>query len=108
MTLDLQIQDTGNHMLVENVYKEGDTVSIKIPSGEEVVGRLVEETPSHVKLKKPMMVVMSGQGIGLAPYMFTTTSTDIKFNASLIITTAKTIEDINKKYLEATTGLKLN
>ena len=54
------------------------------------------------------MVVMSGQGIGLAPYMFTTTSTDIKFNASLIITTAKTIEDINKKYLEATTGLKLN
>jgi len=44
----------------------------------------------------------------LAPYMFTTTSTHIKFNASLIITTAKTIEDINKKYLEATTGLKLN
>tara|TARA_B100001287_G_scaffold57253_1_gene45505 strand:- start:173 stop:460 length:288 start_codon:yes stop_codon:yes gene_type:complete len=95
-------------MLVENVYKEGDTVSIKITSGEEVIGRLVEETPSHVKLKKPMMVVMSGQGIGLAPYMFTIKSEDIKFNANLVVTTAKTIEDINKKYLEATTGLKLN
>ena len=40
--------------------------------------------------------------------MFTTTSEDIKFNANLVVTTAKTIEDINKKYLEATTGLKLN
>ena len=81
MILDFQIQDTGNHMLVENVYKEGDTVSIKITSGEEVVGRLVEETPSHVKLKKPMMVVMSGQGIGLAPYMFTTTSTCLLYTS---------------------------
>ena len=95
-------------MLVEGPYKENDTISIKITSGEEIVGRLVEETSAHVKLRKPMMVVMAGQGIGLAPYMFTSGSEYMSFNNNLIVTKAKTIEDINKKYLETTTGLKLN
>ena len=38
-------------MLVQSTYKANDTVSIKITSGEEIVGRLVEETSEYVRLK---------------------------------------------------------
>ena len=55
-----------------------------------------------------MMVVASGQGIGLAPYMFTSASEDMSFNKDLIVTMTATVADINTKYLETTTGLKLN
>jgi len=72
-------------MLVQSTYKSNDTVSIKITSGEEIVGRLVEETSDYVRLKKPMMVVAAGQGIGLAPYMFTSASEDMSFNKDLIV-----------------------
>ena len=95
-------------MLVQSTYKSNDTVSIKITSGEEIVGRLVEETSDYVRLKKPMMVVAAGQGIGLAPYMFTSASEDMSFNKDLIVTMTCTVADINTKYLETTTGLKLN
>ena len=95
-------------MLVQSPYKANDTVSIKITSGEEIVGRLVEETSEYVRLKKPMMVVAAGQGIGLAPYMFTSASEDMSFNKDLIVTMTATVADINTKYLETTTGLKLN
>ena len=93
-------------MLVQSTYKANDTVSIKITSGEEIVGRLVEETSEYVRLKKPMMVVAAGQGIGLAPYMFTSASEDMSFNKDLIVTMTATVADINTKYLETTTGLK--
>ena len=93
-------------MLVQSTYKSNDTVSIKITSGEEIVGRLVEETSDYVRLKKPMMVVAAG--IGLAPYMFTSASEDMSFNKDLIVTMTGTVADINTKYLETTTGLKLN
>ena len=33
-------------MLIETPYKNGDTVSLKLSSGEEIVGRLEEETPT--------------------------------------------------------------
>ena len=95
-------------MLVQSTYKANDTVSIKITSGEEIVGRLVEETSEYVRLKKPMMVVAAGQGIGLAPYMFTSASEDMSFNKDLIVTMTATVADINTNYLETTTGLKLN
>ena len=35
-------------MLIEAPYKVGDTVSIKLSSGEEMVCRLEEENDTHV------------------------------------------------------------
>ena len=45
-------------MLIEAPYKYGDTVSLKLSSGEEIVARLDSETPTEYTLKKPMVLIM--------------------------------------------------
>ena len=39
-------------MIIETPYKVGDTVSIKLSSGEEMVARLEEEKDDHIVIKK--------------------------------------------------------
>jgi small nuclear ribonucleoprotein (snRNP)-like protein len=46
-------------MLIETPYKVGDTVSIKLSSGEELVARLEAETDKHYTLSKPLMLTMN-------------------------------------------------
>ena len=48
-------------MLIETPYKNGDTVSLKLSSGEEIVARLDEETPTKFVLTKPMVLIMQAQ-----------------------------------------------
>ena len=57
-------------MLLETPYKIGDTVSFKLSSGEELVGRLESENDKSYTLNKPMVIIAQQQGLGLAPFMF--------------------------------------
>jgi len=41
-------------MLIEAPYKIGDVVSLKLSSGEEILGRLESEDTNNYTLKKPM------------------------------------------------------
>lgn len=98
-------------MLIEAPYKVGDTVSLKLSSGEEIVARLESESKDQYTLKRPMMLVMNGQGgVGLGPYMMSVNPEKGNFVvlASSVACIAKTDEQISKTYIEQTTGLKLN
>jgi hypothetical protein len=57
-------------MLFEIPYKSGDTVTLKLISGEEVVGRIGDSTDGQIVLTKPMTFIMGPQGLGMVPYMF--------------------------------------
>jgi len=93
-------------MLIEKPYEVNDVVSIKLSSGEELVGKLVEEGPEVVTLAKPLMLSMTQKGMGLAPYMFTVNpESTIKFNDKNIITIVKTMDTMAKQYIQSTTGL---
>lgn len=93
-------------MLFETPYQNGDTVSLKLSSGEEVIGRLEEETKDSIKLHKPLMLTMSQQGIGLAPFMFTANpDTSITLKQDKVICIVKTIDEMSKQYISNTTGI---
>ena len=93
-------------MLIEAPYKNGDTISLKLTSGEEVVARLEEETNNGFKLNKPLMLTMTQQGIGLAPFMFTASPDTVIFIASdKVICVVKTIDEMSKQYISSTTGI---
>lgn len=95
-------------MLIEIPYKTGDTVTLKLISGEEVVGRLGEPTQDVVTLTKPMTFIMGPQGLGMVPYMFSAPQdAKIKIKESAIVTIVKTDEQVNKQYIQQTTGLSL-
>lgn len=93
-------------MLIETPYKNGDTVSLKLTSGEEVIARLEEEKDTVFVLHKPMALVAGQQGIGMAPFMFSV-SPDAKFNlqAHAVSCIAKTEKDLASQYTQQTTGL---
>ena len=94
-------------MLIETPYKVGDTVSIKLSSGEEMVCRLEEENDTHVIVKKPMMLVAGKNGAGLAPFMFTVDmESKVKLANSSVICVVKTGKEPADMYLKSTTGLQ--
>ena len=93
-------------MLIEAPYKEGDTVSFKLSSGEEIVARLEKETANEFTVKKPMVLIAQQEGLGLAPFMFSV-SPDAKFNLqqTSISCIAKTEGEIAKQYTQQTSGI---
>ena len=95
-------------MIIETPYKIGDTVSLKLSSGEEIVARLEEETATKFVLNKPMVLIMQQQGLGLAPYMYSV-SPDAKFNilATTVSCVAKTEVDIADQYISSTSNIQM-
>ena len=95
-------------MLIETPYKIGDTVSLKLSTGEEVIARLEDETDTNVTLHKPMVLIANQQGLGMAPFMFSV-SPDSKFKLRLSSVTCivKTEKEIASQYTQQTTGIAL-
>jgi len=95
-------------MLIETPYKNGDTISLKLSSGEEIVARLDEETSTKFVLIKPMVLIMQQQGLGLAPFMFGV-SPDAKFElqAHAVSCMAATETEIAKQYTASTSNIQV-
>ena len=95
-------------MLIETPYKEGDVISLKLTSGEEVVARLEKETNDTIELHKPLMLIAQQQGLGLAPFMFSVgPNTKFILKARSVMCIAKTVDDLSKEYTTQTTGIHL-
>lgn len=93
-------------MLIETPYKVGDTVSIKLSSGEELIARLEDEKAESIVIRKPLMVAVTQQGLGLAPYMFTIApDAKITINTRNVICINKTLDEMAKQYLSNTSGI---
>ena len=93
-------------MLIETPYKVGDTVSIKLTSGEEVVARLEKEDNDSLVLNKPLMVTATQQGLGLAPFMFTIgPDAKVKIDSNKVVCIVKTLESMSKQYITSTSGI---
>ena len=95
-------------MLIETPYKINDTVSFKLSSGEEILGRLEAEDSAGYTILKPMVLIANEKGLGLAPFMFSV-SPDGKFklNINSVTCIAKTENEIGKQYVAQTSGLQL-
>jgi hypothetical protein len=95
-------------MLLEETYKSGDTISIKLSSGEELVAKLNSETKDAMIIEKPMILMATQQGAGLAPFMFTISpDTKVTIRNKNVICTVKTAKDAADMYIQSTTGIQL-
>jgi hypothetical protein len=91
-------------MLIETT-KQGDILTVKLTSGEELVGRLDSETDTHIKLKMPLTLIMSQQGVGLQQYLFTADPEKLlTINKTAIACFTSTREEFAKAYQERTSG----
>ena len=87
---------------------ETNTVySIKVTSGEELVGKVIEQTDTTITLEQGITIGMGQQGMQMIPAMFTTLPTsNITINTANITMVADTADDVKDAYREATTGIK--
>jgi hypothetical protein len=95
-------------MLISKGFAEGEVVTLKLTSGEELVAKLVEDGPLHYKLKNPQVIGMGPKGPGLMPYLFTVSpEKEIKLQKSTVTVAEPTDEQFAKQFIESTTGIAL-
>ena len=95
-------------MLISKGFAEGEVVTLKLTSGEELVAKLVEDGPLHYKLKNPQVIGMGPKGPGLMPYLFTVSpDKEIKLQKSTVTVAEPTDEQFAKQFIESTTGIAL-
>lgn len=96
-------------MLIEKKYSEGEVVSLKLMSGEEVLGKYVKEDMMSYTISRPVMLTAGAKGVGLAPYMLTVNpDRSFDFNKTAILSHGPTDQDIAKQYVEQTSGIALS
>lgn len=98
-------------MLIRNI-KTNEVISIKLTSGEEIVGYFLDQTKNTLRVRKPLSLTVTQQGNpSLAPYFITSDVMDIaqevEFNLSTVVAIVKTKKDFADSYTQATSGLTL-
>jgi hypothetical protein len=88
-----------------------DIVTIKLSSGEEIVGKLTQRTIDSVYLAKPIQIIMQPvapkqMGLAFHPVLGSVGDVTMQFPlANLTIRPVKTGDDVARNYIQATTGL---
>ena len=93
-------------MLIEPAYKLGDVITIKLTSGEELVGKFEADDDKTIKVNKPLTLVASEKGIGLQQFLFTADidkSYTIKHQAITLI--HKTRPEFAEAYAKQTSSI---
>jgi hypothetical protein len=102
-------------VLIKNdKVKVGDIVTIRTTNGEEVVGKLAAQDDKTIVLSKPIgisaQMTQTGEvGLSFVPFVVTRDdSADFIISLrGLLVYPGKCREDIQKSYIQATTGLTL-
>ena len=95
-------------MIIETPYKVNDTVTIKTAAGEELIGKFVEENDKTVTIHKPLALMATQQGVGLAPFAFTIPQdAKIVLNKNAILFVHKTEKDMANQYIQNTSGIQM-
>lgn len=96
-------------MLVNSGYKKGETICVKVSTGEEIVGRF-ESQDGDIEVVKPCVITLNpqnGQAM-LIPWLMsidTNSSEPIKIRKEHIITTNKPNKSLSDAYIQNTTGI---
>lgn len=96
-------------MLIDKGVSVGEVITLKLTSGEELVAKLAEETATHYKLSRPMVIGMGQKGPGLMPYLFTVSpEKDIKLSKTTVTVVEATDKVFADQFIQSTTGIALS
>lgn len=95
-------------MLIDKGVTEGEVITLKLTSGEEIVAKLVEDGAAYYKLKNPQVIGMGPKGPGLMPYLFTVDpSKEIKLLKTTVTVAEATDKAFADQFIQSTTGIAL-
>lgn len=100
-------------MLIENPVKQGDIISLKLMTGEELVCKLKSKENNVWTVYNPLVLVISpdqsgNQSVNVIPYMFgQNKDNSVKISDDKVLAHCLTQENIKNQYIEMTTGIKI-
>ncbi len=95
-------------MLIDKGVAAGEVITLKLTSGEEIVAKLVEETATHYKLSRPMVIGMGPKGPGLMPYLFTVSpDKEVRLQKTTVTLAEATDKEFANQFIQSTTGITL-
>ena len=95
-------------MIIKKPIESQSTITIKTTGGDEIVARFIEEDNTTITIKKPLALMVTQQGIGLGPYVFTAdVDENIVINKSAIVFFTKTDKEMATQSMSSTTGLAM-
>jgi hypothetical protein len=95
-------------MLIDKGVTEGEVITLKLTSGEEIVAKLVEDGAAYYKLKNPQVIGMGPKGPGLMPYLFTVNpDKEIKLLKTTVTVAEATDKAFADQFIQSTTGIAL-
>lgn len=93
-------------MLVQPKFKENDIITIALPGGQEVLGKLVREDETNVVLSQPLTIAFSQKGVTFQAFTVTGASQgEVTVIRHHIVAMMKTNDDTAQSYRAATSGL---
>lgn len=90
-------------------YLTGKVYTFKFNSGEEMIAKVTKiEQDMYIMVENPLSVAPNQNGIGLIPSLFTgNTDKPVTININSIAMYSEVDENVQLKYLEATTGIQV-
>jgi len=96
-------------MIRENTLEEGKVVGLKLVTGEELLGLLVENTKSDLYLSKPRTLHIGEEGMGLVAYSMLADDTKVQqINRSTIATVFIPHSEFVESYVAAVEEKKID
>ena len=97
-------------MLID-VKKEGDVVTLKMSSGEELIGTYKSEDTFSYTIDRPVTLSIGPKGgPALTPYLMTVNpgnTRNLKINRALVVCVADTDKELADQYSSAMSGIQL-
>jgi len=95
-------------MLIQKPVEKNDVVTVKLITGEEILGRFEGEDENGLHVSRASVVAANPEGgLGLVPWMMSSAPEKITINKSTVVTYAPTVEQIADKFTEATSSIQV-
>jgi hypothetical protein len=96
--------------MLQSKHTKNDVITLKLFSGEEIIGYYVSDDANAIILRKPMAPVPTEGGMALAPYLMSSNYLhesigELSFTKNAIITTILTSNDFKNAYIKQVSGL---
>ena len=89
-------------------FSNGDIVSIKLINGDEIIARFESEDADTITISRPLALTMSGQGLGMIPWVFLGKEDSITLRKKNTFFVVASKGEAAKQYTEGTTGIALS
>jgi hypothetical protein len=100
--------------MLQNARKKNDVVTVKLVSGEEVIGYFESENANAITIRKPLVPVPASEtSMVLAPFIMSGEQSvggnlTVELNKQTVVTVLKTNEQFTKEYQRLVSGLDFN